>query len=180
MKIFLRILLGIVLVLGLIGIFAPKEFSLQRDITINKPKNIVFDELKLLRNHDKWSAWSKKDPNMKKEFVGTDGTVGFTSRWESKNEELGVGEQEIKKIVEGERLETEIRFKVPFEAAFSSYLTTDSVGTNQTKVTLGMHDEMPFPINIVGFIVNVCFDNKAKIIKDFDATLAGLKAELEK
>jgi hypothetical protein len=39
------------------------------------------------------------DPNMKKTYTGTDAEVGFISAWESTDKNVGVGEQEIKKII---------------------------------------------------------------------------------
>jgi hypothetical protein len=35
------------------------------------------------------------DPDMKKTYRGTDGTVGFVSEWESNKKDVGTGEQEI-------------------------------------------------------------------------------------
>ncbi len=54
------------------------------------------------------------DPNLKKDFRGTDGTVVFVFAWHG-NKQAGEGEQEIKSIREGERLDLEIRFVRPFE-----------------------------------------------------------------
>ncbi|XDD49634.1 SRPBCC family protein [Leptospira sp. WS92.C1] len=180
MKIFLYILGGLVAIVAALGIFAPRDFLLERNIVINRAKDQVFNELKFLKKHEQWNAWSQKDPKMKKEFKGTDGTVGFISSWESENEEVGTAEQEIKSIVEGEKLDTQIRFKKPFEGSFSSYLTTTSVGENQTKVIIGMSDRMSFPINVISFIVNVCFDQQQKIIQNMDDSLKNLKSLLEK
>ncbi len=41
------------------------------------------------------------DPLMKKQFKGTDGTVGFLYAWDSQNNEVGKGEQEIERIKDG-------------------------------------------------------------------------------
>ena len=62
-----------------LGIFSPTELVIEREITIEKPKEFVFSQIKFLKNHDAWSPWAQKDPNMKKEFRGTDGTPGFVS-----------------------------------------------------------------------------------------------------
>jgi hypothetical protein len=94
----------------LIPIFTAKDYSIQREITINKTKNEVFDFLRFLKNQDKFSKWANMDPNMEKSYTGVDGTVGFISSWKSKKEDVGSGEQEIKQIIAGERLEYEIRF----------------------------------------------------------------------
>ena len=85
---------------------------------------------------------------MKKTYRGTDGTVGFMYRWESDNEEVGWGEQEIKKITEGERIDFELRFIKPFESTESVFMTTQAVGDNQTKVNWGFSGHMDYPFNI--------------------------------
>src|SRR5690348_10023775 len=98
MKIVKKILLGIVAIIVLlliIAIFLKKEYTVERSITINKPKQQIFDYVKLLKNQDNFSAWAKLDPNMKKEYHGTDGTVGFVSAWDSDKKDVGKGEQEI-------------------------------------------------------------------------------------
>jgi hypothetical protein len=64
------------------------------------------------------------DPNMKTEFRGSDGTEGFISAWESDNKNVGQGEQEILKIVNGERVDYEIRFIKPFKSTSWAYITT--------------------------------------------------------
>ena len=125
MRIFKGILIGLaglIALLLIVAIFVKKEVNVKREITINKPENEVFDYLKYLKNQDNFSKWNKLDPGMKKNYTGTDGTVGFISAWESTNDNVGVGEQEIKKITQCERIDIEIRFKKPFEATNQAYL----------------------------------------------------------
>lgn len=168
----LAILVGVI---GVLGIVAPKDFQVEREVVINRPKAFVYENLKFIKNHDSWSPWVKRDPQMTKSYKGTDGTVGFIYSW-SGNSEVGVGEQEIKKIVEGERIETELRFKEPFEDSSQAYLITETVGENQTKVRWGMVGKSPFPINILCLIMNAT----KKIGNDFEEGLGSLKTNLEK
>jgi hypothetical protein len=163
---------SVVLVLGLV---APKEFACEREITINKPKDVVFSYVKSLKNQDNWSTWSLKDPNMTKEFKGTDGAVGAVSSWNG-NSEVGSGEQEVKKILEGERVEFELRFKKPFEATNSAFLATEAVGAAATKVKWGFSGKTSFPMNIMHLFMNM----DQMIGKEFEAGLGNLKAILEK
>jgi hypothetical protein len=79
------------------AIFVKKQYTLEREITINKPKMEVFDYIKYLKNQDRFSKWATMDPAMIKTCRGTDGTVDFASAWDSKNEDVGVEEQEMKK-----------------------------------------------------------------------------------
>ena len=91
---------------------------------------------------------------MKKTYSGTDGTVGFVSAWESDNKDVGIGEQEIKKITEGERIDFELRFFEPFESTDPAYMTTESVSENQTKVKWGFNGHMDYPMNIMMLFID--------------------------
>ena len=168
----LFVLVGLVVVVGLV---APKDFHVEREVIINKPKDVVFFQLKYVKNHNQWSPWVKKDPNIVQEYKGTDGTVGFISSW-SGNDQVGVGEQEITRIVEGEKIEFELRFKKPMEDTSQAYLITESVGENQTKVRWGMTGKSPFPGNVVCLLMNM----KDKIGQEFQNGLNDLKSILEK
>ena len=132
----LYILAGLVLLVLILAMIAPKTYNVSRSIQIDQPKAVVFDNLRYLKNHDEWSPWAKKDPNMEKKFTGTDGEVGATSYWNG-NKDVGEGEQELKKIVDGERIESELRFLKPWKSTSDAYLTTEATGDNQTKVTWG-------------------------------------------
>lgn len=116
------------------------------------------------------------DHQMEKEFTGTDGTVGFVSAWDSNNKNVGKGEQEIKKILEGERIEYEIRFIKPFAGISNAYMTTQSVSEHETEVRWGFKSKMNYPMNLM-----LLFMNMEKMIgNDLDTGLLNLKNLLEK
>lgn len=147
-------LVALIALVLIVAAIAPKDFSVQRSVTVNKPKSEVFPFVKMLKNQDSYSVWAQRDPNMKKEFRGEDGTVGFVSAWEG-NKEVGSGEQEIKGIVEGEKVDYELRFKEPFESTASSYMSTEDEGGSATKVTWGMHGNTPYPFNFMHLFMNM-------------------------
>lgn len=169
-------LLGIVALVLITAIFVKKEYAVVREITINKPKTEVFDYVKYLKNQDNFSVWAQMDPKMKKEFRGTDAAVGAVSAWDSEMENVGKGEQEIKKIIEGERLDFELRFLKPFEATDYAYMTTEAIGEAQTKVKWGFNGKMPYPMNIMLLMM----DMDQMLGKDLDAGLKNLKGVMEK
>ncbi|HEY4628905.1 MAG TPA: SRPBCC family protein [Flavobacterium sp.] len=169
----LAILIAIPLIVAL---FVKKVYAVEREITINKPKQEVFDYVKLLKNQDHYSKWATMDPKMKKSYRGTDGTVGFVSTWESKVDSVGVGEQEIKKIVEGERIDFELRFIKPFEATEPAFMTTEAVSENQTKVKWGFSGHMNYPMNLMMLFM----DFEKMIGDDLQTGLNNLKTVLEK
>ncbi|MGX7667167.1 SRPBCC family protein [Flavobacterium pedocola] len=158
MKILIRLVLFIVALFAIVmiaGLFVGKEYAVEREVIINKPEAEVFGFIRNLKNQDHFSVWSKKDPNMKKEYKGNDGQVGFVSAWESTNKEVGKGEQEIVKIVENERIDVKLRFKEPFEAEDDAYFITESMGPNQTKVKWGFKGAMPYPMNLMLLVMDM-------------------------
>ena len=169
----LRCLSLVVLTLILASI-APKNYNVSRSIEIKRPKKVVFTYLKFLKNQDEWSPLAKRDPNIQTEFTGMDGEVGAISKWKG-NKDVGEGEQEITKIVEGERIESELRFLKPFKSTSDAYIETIEVGTDRTKVIWGFSGKNVFPMSIVMLFMSM---DKA-VGKDFEEGLASLKQNLE-
>ena len=105
----LKIILAIVLILVsipfIVGMFIDEDYTVVKEVTIEKPKDEVFEYVKLLKNQEYFSSWALKDPTMKKSFNGVDGEVGFVSAWDSKDPNVGVGEQEILAIEQGKRID---------------------------------------------------------------------------
>ncbi|PWL38577.1 polyketide cyclase [Flagellimonas aquimarina] len=175
MIILLYILAGIVFIILILGLIAPKSYNVSRSIEIAKPKDVVFENLKFLKNQDAWSPWNKKDPNMEKKFTGTDGEVGAISYWNG-NKDVGEGEQELTKIVNGERIESELRFLKPWKSTSDAYITTEEVGESSTMVTWGFSGKNKFPTSIFMLFMNM---DKA-VGGDFEEGLASLKELLER
>nr|WP_315224817.1 SRPBCC family protein [uncultured Flavobacterium sp.] len=127
----------------------PKNYEVEKEITINKPVDSVFNYVRSLKNQNEYNVWTKIDPKMKLTYSGTDGAVGSISAWESKAKEVGVGEQEITKITEGKRIDFALRFKEPFEDTAVGFTSTEAIGANQTKVKCGVCGVIPYPMNIM-------------------------------
>lgn len=172
--IILSILAGLILLVLVVAAIAPKSYSLERKIIINRPKADVFNYLKHLKNQDHYNKWVMRDPDMKKIYTGTDGTPGFIYGWDG-GKQAGAGEQEIKNMVDGERLDLEIRFERPFRAVARAPFTTESAGKNKTAVTWGMSSRMPYPANAMLLLMGA----EKMLGKDMDESLDKLKTILE-
>ena len=169
----------VVLILGILialVVITPEGFRVEREVVINKPKDQVFNYMVKLRNQEKWGPWVKKDPKVKLKYTGEDGTEGFVSRWESDHEELGTGEQEIKKIDPGKRVDLELRFEEPWESVSDAYYITAEDGPDKTKVKWGFTGKMAKPMNLLLIFT----DFEGLVGKDFEEGLAALKTEVEK
>lgn len=179
MKILKRIgllLLALIALVLITALFVKKEMHAEREVVINKPKEDVFNYVKYLKNQNDFSKWVSIDPAMKKDFHGTDGTVGFVSAWESDNSKVGKGEQSITGIKDGERIDYNIHFIKPMESSATSYMITEAVSDNQTKVKWGFDSRMPYPFNVMRLFM----DMDKMIGDDFTTGLNNLKTKLEK
>ena len=173
LKIILLVIAAIIALLLIIALFMRKTHHVQREIIINAPVQKVFDYLKMLKNQDQFNKHAKADPNRKEEFKGTDGTIGYIISWNG-NKNVGEGQKEIKNIIEGKRIETEIRFVRPMTTTASIIMETESLSYNQTKVTWSNSGTLKYPINIMIPMF------EKMLPKDIDSSLKTLKTILEK
>ncbi|MEP7371784.1 MAG: SRPBCC family protein [Chitinophagaceae bacterium] len=170
----LIVIASVIALFLLIAAFTKKDFTLEKQVVINRSKKDVFDYLKLIKNQEQYSVWVMKDSNIKIAYTGTDGTIGFTSSWESNDKNVGIGEQEIKKITEGESMEVEIRFKKPFEGTNQARTSVITLGDTQTKVTQVFYGSSKFPMNIMNLMMDKLVGTAMQ------KNLENMKANLEK
>ncbi|WP_041632886.1 SRPBCC family protein [Maribacter sp. HTCC2170] len=175
MTILLYILIGLVVLIAILAMIAPKTYDVSRSISISKPIGDVFEYVRSLKKQDEWGPWAKKDPDMVKEFTGTDGEVGAVSSWKG-NKDVGEGEQEITGIKENEVVETQLRFLKPFKSESDAYIRVKDEGNGSTKVTWGFSGNNKFPVSIMMLFMNM----DKSVGKDFEQGLSDLKDILEK
>jgi hypothetical protein len=169
----LCIVAGIIALLLIIALFTKKGYKTHCEIIVNAPLQKVFNYLKHIKNQDSFNKWIMIDPDMKKEFKGIDGAVGFIYSW-SGNKEAGEGEQEIKAVTEGKNIEMEIRFVRPFAGVAYAEMVTEFLSDNQTKVSWSTKSGMKYPLNIMISLVVKMLE------KDMNTSLTILKNILEK
>ena len=171
--IILLVIAGIIAFLLIIALFIKKQHYVNREIIINAPRQKVFDFLRLLKNQDQFNKWATADKkNRKEEFKGTDGTVGFIYAW-SGDKSAGQGEKEIKNIIEGKRIETEIRFVKPIRTSATVIMETESLSADETKVSMSNAGTLKYPLNIMIPMV------EKKFPKEMDISLSTLKTIFE-
>lgn len=177
MKILKKILVALAILLAIplvVALFVKKDYTVLREVSINKPRQEVFDYVKYLKNQNNYSTFVLSDPKMKQTYTGTDGTVGFISAWES--DVMGRGEQEILKITEGERIDGVLRFKGFFGNSAPVYMTTEAASDSSTKVSWAMNGSMNYPLNFMQLFISM----EDIIGGEYDKSLQNLKVILEK
>ena len=142
-------------------------------LTRDEGRQDVFDYIKMLKNQEQYSVWIRRDPNIAIRYTGEDGTAGATSAWDSKDKNVGAGEQEIKAVTPGEAVEVEVRFQRPFKA--TNYARTSvALADSGTLVTNRFSGRSNYPMNIMNLFMD-------KLVgKDMQQNLENLKAQLEK
>ncbi|HEX5172348.1 MAG TPA: SRPBCC family protein [Cyclobacteriaceae bacterium] len=167
------IVVGVIILIPLVmAVFITREYDVEREIVINKPKTEVYDFVRYLKNQDRYNKWVIMDPAMKKDFSGTDGAVGCVYSWDG--DKAGKGEQELTNVVDGDLVEAELRFIKPFEGVAHTHMITEEVAPDQTKVTWGMKGANQYPMNFMNLFMNNMLG------ADLDESLSTLKEVMEK
>lgn len=174
LKIILIVIIALVVVVAGLSFIAPTKMHIERSIVIKAPKDALFKNVKMFSNIKKWSPWEDKDANMKTSIEGTDGTVGAVYKWVGNNE-VGEGEQTIKKIDENKSVETDLHFIKPWESHAAAYTNLNDT-TDGVKVSWGFNGEMSRPFNVMGLFMNM----DKSIGDEYDRGLNKLKAMTEK
>lgn len=175
MSIFITILLILLTVIVLFlfaGLFIKKEYHIERAVVIHQSKEKVFEYIRILNNQDYYNTWWMEDPKPKKTFKGVDGRVGFITAWDNGGQQKG--EQEIKKITEGQRIDFELRFEKPFKNIADTCMSTTAVAEG-TEVTWGFSGKNFYPMNAIFKVFNL----EKKLGDDLSVSLNRLKKVLE-
>lgn len=179
MKTALKILGGIILlalvVFIIMGLTGEKTYDVSRSVQIDAPPEAIFPYVVSLNKHAEWSPWAKRDPEMKNEWIGEEGTVGSINKWEGPIS--GVGEQEITAIDPYKGIETKLRFKEPYESESDAYVSLNA-GKTGTEVTWGFKGENGFVERAMFKMMGMDLDEM--IGKDYEEGLGMLKELAEK
>lgn len=174
LKIILIVLACIIILPFIVALFIPRKYTVSVTETINRPKEVVYDYIRMLKNQKEYSVWVMADPDLDPEIIGTDGTVGAIQRWNSKDENVGEGEQEITRLTE-DRMDVDLRFIRPFEGQAKAAHLFKAVSPGQTEVTAEFYSDSRYPVNLVSYVFGKKIMDKA--LRD---NLRNIRNNLEK
>jgi hypothetical protein len=75
------ILVALVVLIILLGIIAPKKYSVERSVIINSPRHLVFAYASYWRNWQTWTPWTELDPAVKVTIEGVDDSTCRINDW---------------------------------------------------------------------------------------------------
>lgn len=165
-------IVGLIALLLIVAFIIPKDYAISVSTTINRPQEVVFDYVKMIKNQEKYSVWVMKDPKVKIDYTGIDGTVGAKSSWVSTDDNVGEGSQQISKLSD-ERIDFNLHFEKPMKGDNTAAMIVESISNNQTKLTSEFYGHADYPMNLMSFIF------KGFIKKDQAQNLANVKMILE-
>lgn len=174
MKKILYVLVGLVAVYLILCIAGPSTIKVERsiDIKTSSVENLQHKLADLKFFHDKWSPWTRRDPNMKTTYSGVCCEPGSCYSWESEKDSVGKGIMTFNKF-----------------NADSVLMTLNFDNTGDTKVYYVTKDNANGTINVnwgmvfdIGFFgrAPMLFMNMDKMIgPDYEAGLKTLKTVIE-
>lgn len=169
----LLILAIIIIVFCAYTAMQPDDFRYQRTATINAKPEVVFEEVNVARNWEKWSPWAKVDPNAKFTYEGPESGVGSITRWKG-NMEVGEGSSTITESKPNEFIQLRLDFLKPMKATNTAEFTFKPEG-DTTVVTWAMYGKS----NFIGKAMSVIMNCEKMVGGQFEKGLANLKAIAE-
>jgi carbon monoxide dehydrogenase subunit G len=177
-----KIALGGLGVLGVtaIGIVAAAlssdpNYQVERSIAVKAAPEAVYDRLIDFRQFVEWSPWDKLDPDMTKEFSGSERGKDAVYTW-SGNNKVGAGRMTIVDTTENETVQVRLEFLRPFATVCQTAwdVTPEDDGCRVRWSMTGRNDGlMP---RVFGLFMKM----DKMVGKDFENGLASLKSLSER
>lgn len=101
-------IVGLVVIFFVVGMFLPKEFTVERSTTIEAPVDIVFTHVADLSQNEAWMPWNKDDPTMK--LTMGDKTMGEGAWYSWTSEKQGDGKLTVVEVEENKHIVNDIDF----------------------------------------------------------------------
>ena len=165
------VLIIIVALILIVAALLPKEYTVVRSTTINKPVESVYSVVADYGQRKAWDPWIAMEPDAAITLEGAEGIVGSKYTWDGK--EIGSGSMLIEKAIENEHIQAQLKFTAPWEseAVVKWNLTPEGEGT---KVDWIMEGKNAYPL---GRYMGLMMDGM--IGKDLVQGLENLKAYIE-
>ena len=133
MKTLKKILLTIVilaLTFIIIAWFLPQNIEIKREIKIDTPARVVFDQVNDLHSWQKWAVWNQIDPDMKITYQNLGIGEGSGYHWESNNKQVSKGSMFIESSVPYDSILIQLSFDGQGEAESPFYFTETNEQTS--------------------------------------------------
>jgi uncharacterized protein YndB with AHSA1/START domain len=128
-RLIFRVLLVLLILLAVIGMLLPSSARVERSIVIAAPAERIFPQLNGMRAFHAWSPWSDIDPQTEYRFEGPEEGVGSRMVWQSGDDKVGYGSQEITASIANERVDMQLQFGDKGDGRATFLLEPDGAST---------------------------------------------------
>lgn len=170
----LYIIGGFIALVLLVAAVVGTGWSFEKSVNISASPDRVWEFTNSLASMNKWNPWMAKDPNIKIQTNGIDGTPGASFSWVSDVKNVGEGSQTITGVKEKKEFLSRVDFIKPFKGTGQGALIL-SEENGGTKVSWRMESSTPYPMNIVKLFGLI----EKSMDKDFGEGLNKLKSLCE-
>jgi effector-binding domain-containing protein len=164
---FLFIMLGASL---LAALFAPGTKEVRRSIKIDAPVEAVFNQVVSFENWQKWDPWYQKDISQKRTYNGSVGDKTYGYKWQSDNDDVGIGSMTMNAAEYNERLD----FTFHSDDGSSTGYFTFAPQASATEVEWVLVSELSYPMTIINYFID------GMVGSDYEEGLKNLKEYTEK
>lgn len=113
-KIAFATVMALTLFLGYVSM-KPSHFHYEKSGVINAPPDKIFAYISNFKMGKEWNPFDQRDPNIKRNFLGTDSQVGSIMEFDG-NSDAGSGRLELLKVVPNELVEIRLIMTKPMAA----------------------------------------------------------------
>ena len=109
-RLLFRVLLTLLILLAVIGFLLPSTAQVERSILIDAAASKIYPHINGMRAFHAWSPWSNIDPDTRYQFEGPEQGIGSRMAWESGNNQVGRGSQEIVATMLNQQVDMRLEF----------------------------------------------------------------------
>jgi len=161
-------LLVIILLLYVVTLFFPSAVHVERSAFINASAKLIFYQVDIIRNWEKWGPWYEKDPDMKSTYEGSERGLGSKHSWDSEHKEVGKGSLTIIGSYPFDSINTKLEFE-GMTSGHGSWKFKDTL--DSIRVTWAM--DMDMGMNPIHKFFGLMMDGM--VGPDFEHGLVNLK-----
>jgi len=176
-KIIISTIIILIISVLIAAFFAPTTKVVERSVTIDASKGIVFGQISDFKTWPHWDAWYAKDTTQVRTYIGQLGDEKYGYQWESEEDNVGNGSIYFTSISGQDTLLYDFSFDenddddgIEQQAMGYFYLSENE---ESTSVTWGMISTMNYPAQILNYFLD------AMVGPDLEEGLNNLKTRLE-
>jgi Polyketide cyclase / dehydrase and lipid transport len=149
------------------------DFEVVRSTRISAPAERIHGLIDNFRAWRSWSPWEDLDPELRREYSGSESGVGARYAWEG-NRKAGKGSMEIVGSTP-ERVDVRLTFERPWKATNAVSFTLAPAGDGETDVTWRMTGTQRGFAALFGKLISM----DRMVGKDFEKGLTRMKSAAE-